>query len=202
MPISDLPVSVHASPGLPAFRNWTSQGKKTAGYTRHGQIQTDGRPGGAAAAQQLVIALHPTIRELLRCSRDSQDPCRHSCHASPSMICSGQRTAAEGRRGVPLLACSSRQVLMQRKALVRAKNNLHGGILKTLPVVRFNDRKKEKNRERLLYGARGDVWKSLSMPFLSHQTSILQLFLVLTILPFLSLLAWALPKSNLYIHWR
>jgi len=120
----------------------------------------------------------PTIHELLCCLRNSQEPCRHSCHAS-SMICRGQRIAVEGRRGMLLPACRLQPAGVE--ALVRTKKNLHGGILKRLLLVCFNGEKKN-NEESLLYVARGSVWKSLSMLFLSHQTSILQLFLLLTIL--------------------
>jgi hypothetical protein len=96
------------------------------------------------------------------------------------MICRGQRIAVEGRRGMLLPACRLQPAGVE--ALVRTKKNLHGGILKRLLVVCFNGGKKKNNEESLLYGARGSVWKSLSMLFLSHQTSILQLFLLLTIL--------------------
>lgn len=99
----------------------------------------------------------PTIHELLCCLRNSQEPCRHSCHAS-SMICRGQRIAVEGRRGMLLPACRLQPAGVE--ALVRTKKNLHGGILKRLLVVCFNGGKKEQRRKLTVWGA----WQCLEIP--------------------------------------
>jgi len=99
----------------------------------------------------------PTIHELLCCLRNSQEPCRHSCHAS-SMICRGQRIAVEGRRGMLLPACRLQPAGVE--ALVRTKKNLHGDILKRLLVVCFNGGKKEQRRKLTVWGA----WQCLEIP--------------------------------------
>lgn len=147
MPISDLPVSVRASPSHLELE------AREEGHERHGQMLLidEERLSSAQPLSSILV--------LLYCLCSSQEPCRRSCHPS-SMICRGQRIAGEGTKGILLPGCS-RQVLMQLKLLW--KNNLYGGIIKRLAAVCFIGKKKRITKSQRKFTVWG-AWQCLQIP--------------------------------------